>query len=74
MKQFLLAAVLVCSLASMALAGEIPSVGSPTPPPANGPNGISSNSPGDIPTVNLTDQLSGDALSALMTMLTSLTV
>lgn len=74
MKQFLLAAVLMCSLASIAIAGEIPSVGSPTPPPANGPNGFTSNSPGDIPSVSLTDQLSSDALSALMTMLTALTV
>jgi hypothetical protein len=73
MKQFLLAAVLMCSLASISHAGEIPSVGAPTPPPPTGPGGMSS-TPGEIPISGLTDQLSSEALSALMTMLTSLTV
>jgi hypothetical protein len=72
-KRFLMIVALACVLWSSVLAGEVPTVGSPAPAP-EGTTPTGSTSPGDIPTGGVTEQLSSDALSALLAALGFLTV
>lgn len=66
MRRLLAAITLACALSVSVLAGDIPSLGAPTPPP----QGIESeSSPGQIPTVGTADQLSTDALLILLSVL-----
>lgn len=65
MKRFFAALALACLLSASALAGEIPTVGAPQPPP----QGITSEtSPGEIPSGGSAEQISDGALSALLTV------
>jgi hypothetical protein len=73
MKRLLMTIAFTCAVSSSALAGDIPSVGSPAPAP-NPPKAAISPAPGEIPTSGVVDQLSSDALSALLTALSFLTV
>ena len=71
MKRSLMAIALSLFLSSSVLAGDIPSVPGPQPPP----QGItSSTSPGEIPTLGAADQFASDAWSALLSMLGFLAV
>ena len=76
MKRFLITIALTCALFSSALGGEIPSVGAPAP----APNGITQTPgetqtpPGDIPSGGVAEELSSDALSALLSVLSFLVV
>lgn len=71
MKRLVTALALGCVLSISARAGEIPTLGTPQPPPQGA---ITSTSPGDIPISGSPCQLSGDALSALLSWLRFLTV
>jgi hypothetical protein len=72
MKRFLPAIALVCVFSIPAVAGDIPTLGSPQPPPQGT---AAPNSPGDIPTSGAAEQeLSSDALSALLSLLGFLAV
>ncbi len=73
MKRFLITIALTCALFSSAFAGDIPSVGAPTPA-SNGTSETISTSPGDIPTLGKAEQLTSDALSALLSVLSFLAV
>jgi hypothetical protein len=67
MKRFLMTLGLVCVLSSLAFAGDVPSGGSPQPPPPQGmTQATDATSPGDIP-CDLAAQLSEATLSGLMT-------
>lgn len=75
MKRFSMMVALVCVLSTSVLAGEVPTVGAPAPPPPNGvaaptnPGDIpSGGKPGDISTSGAPDWLSSDALSALLSV------
>ena len=76
MKRFLIAIALTCALSSSALAGDIPTDGSAAP----APNGITQTPgetqtpPGDIPSGGVAEQVSNDALSALLSVLSFLVV
>ncbi len=70
MKRLFVAISLTCVLSVSALAGEVPTVGVPQPPPS-ATTGL--NSSEDMPTGS-TDQISGEALSALLTVLSFLAV
>lgn len=66
MKRFLMATAIACALSITTLAGEIPSVGAPQPPPQQ------TTSPtllGEIPSDGGARSLSGAAISALLTAL-----
>jgi len=67
MKRFLMTVSLTCILSSSALAGDVPTVGSPAPQGAT--QSTSTPSPGEIPTVGVADQTSSATLSALLTVL-----
>ena len=67
MKRIVMAITLSCVLSGLALAGEVPSV-VPAPPQSGGLQSTST-SPGEIPTVGVAEQLSSDALSALLSVL-----
>ncbi len=69
MKRFMLTVALTCVLAASTLAGDIPSVGSSSPSPQGMTQTTSTTSPGEIPTVGLTEQLPSATLSALLTVL-----
>ena len=69
MKRFLMTMALACVLSSSALAGDIPSGGSPSPPPQGMTQATDATSPGEMPTAGYAEQLSSDALSALLTVL-----
>jgi hypothetical protein len=71
MRRLLAAITLACLISVVAMGGDIPISDSPAPPP---PSLTSSTAPGDIPSVGATDQLSSDALSALLAALTFLAV
>jgi hypothetical protein len=75
MKRFMLTIALTCALAIPASAGLIPTVGAPDPPP---PAGVapttSETSPGQVPTVGFTEQISDAALSGLLAVLDLLVV
>ena len=74
MKRFLIAIALTCVLSSSGLAGQIPTDGSAAP----APNGITQTPgetqtpPGDIPSDGKAGQISSDALSALLSVLSFL--
>ncbi len=72
MKRFLISVALACVFSSSALAGDIPSGGIPSPAPSGGPS-TTSTSLGEVPTVGLAEQLSSDALSAILSVLGFLT-
>jgi hypothetical protein len=69
MKRFMVSTGLMCLLSISTLAGEIPSVPGPQPPPP----GIAS-APGDIPISGIAAELSSEALDTLLAALTFLTV
>jgi hypothetical protein len=66
MKRFLTIITLSLLCASVAFAGEIPSVGAPTPPPQQTGSAAVL---GEIPTTGAPQSISDAALSALMTAL-----
>ena len=70
MKRFLITIAMTCALSSSVLAGEIPSVGAPAPASSGA---TESTSPGDIPSIGMSEQVSGDALSAILSVLSLLT-
>lgn len=74
MKRLLIAIALTCVLSSSALAGDIPSVGAPSPAPAGASQTSISPSPGEIPTSGLAEQIPDAALSALLSVFSFLTV
>ena len=67
MKRFLITVALTCFLSLSALAGDVPTVGTPQPPPPGITTGPTS--PGDLPSVGSAEQISDAALSALLTVL-----
>lgn len=69
MKRFLIVITLGCVLSVSAMAGEIPTSGSPAPPPSAATQTTTSTSPGDIPSVGAAEQITDAALSALLTVL-----
>ncbi len=77
MKRFLMTVALTCFLSSLALAGDVPTVGAPQLPPQGTATPISTGDtasvPGDVPTGSA-DQISGEALSALLAVLSFLAV
>ena len=76
MKRFLIAAALTCALSSSVFAGNIPSDGSAAPAPSGITQtpGETQTPPGDIPTDGKAGQISSDALSALLSVLSFLAV
>jgi hypothetical protein len=68
MKRFVMTAVLACTLSVPAFAGEMPTGGSPAPPPPVEGVTTSATLPGEIP-CGFADQISEAALSALLTVL-----
>lgn len=72
MKRLLMTVALACLLSSSALAGDVPTVGAPQPPQgttiSTSPGEIPT-SPGEVPSVGVAEQLSSDALSALLSVL-----
>ncbi|MGH9931381.1 MAG: hypothetical protein ACREA9_19415 [Pyrinomonadaceae bacterium] len=74
MKRFLVAFALAGLLAVSALAGDISTSGAPTPASNGTSVTTTSMSPGDVPTVGVAEQLSSDALSALLSVLSFLAV
>jgi len=71
MKRFLMAVALTCALSFSALAGEIPTDGAPSPTP--NPTITNSTAPGDIPCDGTSAQVSGDGLSAILSVLSFVT-
>ena len=74
MKRFLITIALTCALSSSAFAGLIPSVGAPAPASNGTSETTTSTSPGDIPSGGKAEELSSDALSALLAVLSFLAV
>ena len=73
MKRFLMVGVLVGLLAVSAFAGDSSTSGSPAPQPPNGTPGTTNiTEPGEIPTSGQAE-LSSEALSALLSVLSFLT-
>lgn len=66
MKRLLMASAITCAISINALAGDIPSVGAPQPPPSQT---SSEASLGDIPSGGEAITISDAALTALMTAL-----
>jgi hypothetical protein len=77
MKRFFMMVALTCFLSFSALAGDVPTVGAPQPPPQGTTTRISTGDTasvaGDVPTGSA-DQISGEALSTLLTVLSFLAV
>ena len=71
MKRLLMSVALACVFSSSAFAGDIPSVGSPAPPPPPSKATMETTEPGDIPTSGRSE-LSSEALSALLSVLSFL--
>ena len=69
MKRFVMTIALTAVLSSSALAGDIPTDGSPSPPPKGSTQATTPTSPGDVPTVGSAEQISDSALSAFLAML-----
>lgn len=71
MKRFVMIAMLTVAVSSFAFAGEIPTDGSPLPPPPSGATqtttGEMQSAPGEIPMVSPAEQISSAALSGLLT-------
>ena len=65
MKRVLAVIALAFFVSSTVLAGDIPSVPGPQPPPP----GVASIAPGDIPSGGITTELSSDALNSLISAL-----
>lgn len=74
MRRFLMAIALTAVLSSSALAGDIPTDGSPSPPRNGSTQTKAPTSPGEIPTSGSAVQISDATLSALLTMLGFLAV
>jgi hypothetical protein len=74
MKRVLTAIALAFALCVSALAGDIPTSGSPAPPPSGTTQTTTTTSPSDIPTSGSAEQVSDTALSALLTVLGFLAV
>lgn len=74
MKRFLMTITLACVLSSSALAGEIPTVNAPAPPPPGTTQTTSTTAPGEIPSDGSAEQISDAALSALLSVLGLLVV
>jgi hypothetical protein len=78
MKRFLMTVALTCLLSSSALAGDVPTVGTPQPPNQTTATPISTGDTpsvlGDMSTDGSADQISGEALSALLAVLSLLAV
>ena len=86
MKRFFVVIAVVCLFSVPGLAGEIPTMGAPQPPPPasstdnqNSPGEIptggaaaSSTDPGDIPSGGFTGQIPSDGLAALLSVLSFL--
>ena len=68
MKRFLIAVVLACALSSSALAGDIPTDGSPAPTPNGSSPTATTTAPGEIPTDGSAGQISDAAVSVLLTV------
>ena len=72
MKRLFMTLVLTCALCCAASAGDIPSVNAPVPPPPGQSSSGTSvlgeipSVPGDIPTLGVAEQLSDEALTALL--------
>ena len=66
MNRFLAATALACVLSGSALAGDIPTLGAPQPPPVPI---TAETSAGDIPTSGSAEQISDTALSTLLSVL-----
>ncbi len=73
MKRFLMLLALACVFSSSALAGDIPSVGTPSPPPSGTTQTTIQTTPGEVPTLG-TEEMSDVALSALLAVLSLLAV
>ncbi len=71
MKRLFVAIGLTWVLSVTALAGEVPTVGVPQPP-SNARTGLSV--PGDMPTSDSADQISSEAMSALLSVLSFIAV
>ena len=71
MRRLLIAFAFTCTFSVSVLAGQIPTVGAPEPPPGQA---NAATVPGDIASGGAADQLSSDALSALLTALSFLAV
>ena len=68
MKRFVITMALTCALSCSALAGNIPSDGSPAPAPNGSGQTATTTSPGQIPTDGIAGQISDAALSALLSV------
>jgi hypothetical protein len=73
MKRLVMAITLSFILSGLALAGEVPSV-VPAPPPTGTMETTNPTSPGEIPFGGAAEEMSDAALSALLTVLSFLTV
>lgn len=71
MKRLLTIFALTCALSVPVSAGQIPTVGTPQPPPLGSTN---TTSPGDIPTSGTAEQIPDAALSALLSVFALLSV
>lgn len=71
MKRLVNTMALACFLSSSVLAGEVPTVGSPAPVFGSQTQAFTQ-APGDIPSVPATPQSGNDALSELLSILTTL--
>jgi hypothetical protein len=60
--------ILTVALSSFAFAGDIPSLGSPSPAPEGSGQTATTTSPGEIPSDGLAGQISDAALSALLSV------
>jgi hypothetical protein len=74
MKRLLAAPTLALLLCAPALAGDIPTSGTPAPPPSDGTAQSSTTTLRDIPLVVSVDELSSSALSVLLTAVGVLSV
>ena len=69
MKRFVMAVALTCSLSASSLAGEIPSGGIASPPPPYQAQSTTTTTPGEVPTVGFTQQISEAALDLFQMVL-----
>ena len=74
MKRYLMAFALTGLLAVSTLAGDISTSGAPAPASNGTSETTTSTSPGDIPSGGKAEELSSDALSALLAVLSFLAV
>ena len=74
MKRFFGAIAFACLLSASTLAGDLPTSGTPSPPPGDlptsgGPAPMGTTSPGDLPTRGFAEQVLDAALHALLSVL-----